>query len=112
FPAQPLMEDIELSRRLKRIAGPPLCLRERIVTSGRRWERNGAWRMIFAMWRMRFDYWRGADPASLAARYRSADRSPPITLQVFARNPVPGEVKTRLASVIGSNEAAEIYARF
>src|SRR5207248_635109 len=71
-----------------------------------------AWRTIFAMWRMRFDYWRGADPGSLAARYQSADRSHPVTLQVFARNPVPGQVKTRLASVIGSDEAAEIYARF
>ncbi|MET0682413.1 MAG: TIGR04283 family arsenosugar biosynthesis glycosyltransferase [Casimicrobiaceae bacterium] len=112
FPAQPLMEDIELSRRLKRIAGPPLCVRERIVTSGRRWERNGPWRTIFAMWRIRFAYWRGADPASLAARY-SAERSPsPVTLQVFARNPVPGEVKTRLASAIGAEAAAAIYARF
>jgi rSAM/selenodomain-associated transferase 2/rSAM/selenodomain-associated transferase 1 len=112
FPAQPLMEDIELSRRLKPIAGPPLCLRERIVTSGRRWERNGAWRTIVAMWRIRFAYWRGADPASLAARYPPARASPPVTLQVFARNPVPGQVKTRLASAIGADEAAEIYARF
>src|SRR6185369_1535168 len=36
YPDQPLMEDVELSRRLKRAAGTPLCLAERIVTSGRR----------------------------------------------------------------------------
>jgi hypothetical protein len=38
FPLQPLMEDIELSKRLKRAGGPPLCLAERIATSARRWK--------------------------------------------------------------------------
>ena len=62
YPDQPLMEDIELSRRLKRAAGAPLCLAPRIVTSGRRWERDGPWRTIVTMWGIRFAYWRGADP--------------------------------------------------
>src|SRR4029453_16590835 len=44
FPTQPLMEDIELSKRLKRAGGPPLCLCERIVTSGRRVGGRGSWR--------------------------------------------------------------------
>ncbi len=65
---QPLMEDIELSKRLKRI-GPPACLRARVVTSGRRWERHGAWRTILLMWRLRLDYWRGVPAEQLAARY-------------------------------------------
>lgn len=68
FPEQPLMEDIELSRRLKRI-GKPACLRETVATSGRRWDRNGAWRTILLMWRLRFDYWRGVPAARLAERY-------------------------------------------
>ena len=68
YPDQPLMEDIELSKRLKRI-GPPACLRARVVTSGRRWERHGAWRTILLMWRLRFDYWRGVPAARLVARY-------------------------------------------
>ena len=66
---QPLMEDIELSRRLKKI-GPPACLRERVVTSGRRWEVNGVWRTILLMWRLRFEYWCGVPAARLACRYR------------------------------------------
>ena len=70
YPDQPLMEDIELSRRLKRF-GPPACLRERVVTSGRRWEENGVWRTILLMWRLRFDYWRGVPAQRLACRYRS-----------------------------------------
>jgi len=111
YPDQPLMEDIELSRRLKRAAGAPLCLAPRIVTSGRRWEREGPWRTIVKMWGIRFAYWRGADPARLAARYRGATPPPAVTLQVFARNPVAGQVKTRLAAAIGDDEAAAVYAR-
>ncbi len=65
---QPLMEDIELSRRLKR-RGPPLCLRERVMVSARRWERDGVARTIVLMWRLRLAYALGADPAHLAARY-------------------------------------------
>lgn len=66
-----LMEDIALSARLKKLSRP-LCLRPRAVTSGRRWQRHGVLRTILLMWRLRFDYWRGADPQDLARRY--ADR--------------------------------------
>jgi rSAM/selenodomain-associated transferase 2 len=68
YPEQPLMEDIELSKRLKRI-GPPACLRETATTSGRRWDRHGAWRTILLMWRLRFDYWRGVPASQLVDRY-------------------------------------------
>jgi len=111
YPHQPLMEDIELSRRLKRADGPPLCLRERVATSGRRWQQRGAWRTIVSMWRWRYAYWRGADPARLAAGYASASRATPVTLQIFAKEPVPGQVKTRLARAIGEREAAIVHAR-
>lgn len=69
FPDQPLMEDIELSRRLRR-CGPPACLCERVVTSGRRWERDGVWRTILLMWRLRLLYWLGVDAHKLAKAYR------------------------------------------
>jgi len=65
----PLMEDIALSRRLKR-HGPPLRLRARLHTSSRRWESNGIVRTILLMWRLRFAYWRGVTPQRLAERYR------------------------------------------
>ena len=105
------MEDIELSRRLKRAAGSPLCLRQRVVTSARRWERHGPWRTVVAMWRGRLAYWRGTSPAKLAAEYGIHPASPPVTLQVFAKNPLPGSVKTRLADAIGAAEAAAHYVR-
>ncbi len=66
---QPLMEDIELSRRLRHVA-PPACLTERVLTSGRRWETHGVWRTVFLMWRLRWRYWRGASPEVLAQAYR------------------------------------------
>lgn len=73
FPDQPLMEDVALSKRLKR-HGPPACLRERVTTSARRWERHGLWRTILLMWRLRAAYFFGADPSELAVRY--GDRPP------------------------------------
>lgn len=68
YPEIPLMEDIALSRALKRI-GPPACLRQRIVTSSRRWEQNGILKTILLMWRLRLAYFLGADPADLARSY-------------------------------------------
>jgi rSAM/selenodomain-associated transferase 2 len=69
FPDQPLMEDIELSSRLKRLRAPT-CLRERAVTSGRRWEQRGVWRTIVLMWRLRLLYALGVSADRLAAWYR------------------------------------------
>ena len=70
FPDQPLMEDIELSRRLRRGAGAPLCLADRVHTSGRRWERHGVGRTVVLMWRLRLLYWLGVSAERLARDYR------------------------------------------
>jgi rSAM/selenodomain-associated transferase 2 len=69
FPDQPLMEDVEISRRLKRL-GRPACLALRVRTSGRRWDQRGAWRTVWLMWRLRALYWLGASPERLARMYR------------------------------------------
>jgi rSAM/selenodomain-associated transferase 2 len=68
FPDIALMEDIALSRRLKQL-GRPLCLRSRVTTSGRRWEKHGVVRTILTMWRLRLAFFLGAAPAQLAVRY-------------------------------------------
>jgi hypothetical protein len=62
------MEDVEFSKRLKSISRP-LCLRQRVITSGRRWEDNGVFATILLMWRLRLAYFLGADPRELARRY-------------------------------------------
>ncbi|MDE0179432.1 MAG: TIGR04283 family arsenosugar biosynthesis glycosyltransferase [Gammaproteobacteria bacterium] len=67
-PRQPLLEDVELCRRLRRLA-KPMVLREPLLTSSRRWERDGIVRTILVMWWLRFRYFAGADPNSLAREY-------------------------------------------
>ena len=69
FPDIALMEDIALSRKL-RARSRPVCLRAAVVTSSRRWERNGVARTIMLMWRLRLEYALGADPEKLARLYR------------------------------------------
>ncbi|MCH8499543.1 MAG: TIGR04283 family arsenosugar biosynthesis glycosyltransferase [Marinobacter sp.] len=66
----PLMEDVELCKRLRAL-GCPFCVRSPVVTDSRRWERMGAWRTILLMWRLRWRYWRGESPAALAQAYRT-----------------------------------------
>ena len=66
----PLMEDVELCRRLRRISRP-FCIKAPVVTDSRRWEQLGPWRTTVLMWRLRWRYWRGADPAELARAYRA-----------------------------------------
>lgn len=68
MPSQPLMEDVELSRRLKRLARPA-CRTEPIGTSSRRWLKRGVVRTILGMWWFRLRYWAGADPQQLAREY-------------------------------------------
>ena len=69
FPDQPLMEDVELSKRLLAISRPA-CIARCVTTSGRRWETRGIWRTIMLMWRLRWDYWRGVPVQQLAEAYR------------------------------------------
>ena len=68
YPPIALMEDIALSRLLKRHS-QPACLRQRLTTSSRRWEHDGIPRTILLMWRLRLAYFLGADPDRLARIY-------------------------------------------
>ncbi len=69
YPDQPLMEDVELCKRLKAFSRPA-CITQCVSTSGRRWETRGVWRTILLMWRLRWAYWRGMDAGELARLYR------------------------------------------
>lgn len=70
FDDLPIMEDIEMSGRL-RLVSRPYCIQTPVVTDSRRWEQGGVWRTIFLMWRLRWRYWRGESPDALVHSYRS-----------------------------------------
>jgi rSAM/selenodomain-associated transferase 2 len=80
FPDLPLMEDIAISRRLKRLCRP-YCIGTPAVTSGRRWERNGVVRTILLMWRLRLSYYLGVEPALLARLYEPLPTLPHLRVR-------------------------------
>jgi len=69
FPPIPLMEDIALSRALRR-HGRPAVIRQRLQTSPRRWEQHGVLSTILLMWGLRLAYFAGVTPGLLARFYR------------------------------------------
>lgn len=68
YPEIALMEDLALSRRLKQRARP-CCLRKRVESSSRRWEKNGIFRTILMMWHLRLAHYFGANPRRLEEIY-------------------------------------------
>lgn len=71
YPDIALMEDIAISKLLKR-HGQPLCIRQKVITSSRRWEQRGMLRTILLMWRLRLGYALGVDPQRLARIWRQS----------------------------------------
>ena len=112
YAPQPLMEDIVLSARLRRVA-PPCCLDSRVHTAGRRWLAHGVWRTIVRMWWLRLRFALGASAATLAHAYgyRPASAPPtpqPVALALLTRVPQPGHTKTRLIPALGAHGAARL----
>lgn len=68
FPMQPLMEDVEMSKRAKRHSRP-FCIRHRVLTSSRKWEREGVLRTILLMWLCRGAYFFGVRSATIHRWY-------------------------------------------
>ena len=73
----PLMEDVELCARLKR-CGRTGCLRQRVVTSSRKWEREGIVRTIVLMWALRLLYFFRVDPMRLDRWYYGTPPARPL----------------------------------
>ena len=64
YPEIKLMEDVELSKRLKSF-GKPACIKQRVITSSRKWEKNGIIKTVMLMWRLRLLYFFGTSPDKL-----------------------------------------------
>ena len=65
----PLMEDIDLSKKLKKLSKPN-CLKDVLTTSSRRWEEKGMFSTVLLMWKLRFLYWLGVSADKLVEQYR------------------------------------------
>jgi rSAM/selenodomain-associated transferase 2 len=120
FAEQPLMEDIELSRRLKKYARPQVQ-KTPVTTDSRRWECYGIARTVLLMWRLRLAYFFGASPDALVKRYYPgqahiqgkerlpAYRYPDSCIVQFAKLPVAGQVKTRLQPALGEQGCLALH---
>jgi len=64
----PLMEDVDLSKRLK-LEQRPVCLQHTLTASSRRWEQRGIVRTILLMWYLRLAWFLGVPAARLATHY-------------------------------------------
>ena len=64
----PLMEDVELSSRLKKTS-PSIRIEQPVVSSSRRWERYGIARTTLLSWKLRCWYAVGVDPHKFVKRY-------------------------------------------
>ena len=110
-----LMEDVELSTRLRRQSAP-VCLQTPVITSGRRWEKHGVWPTIALMWWLRAAFFFGASTAALARWYGYAPRpeaaAAAAAIAIMARAPLPGLAKTRLIPALGAQGAARAQRRF
>ena len=63
-----LMEDVEISKRLKKIS-KPVCIKQKVTTSSRRWETNGVAATVLLMWKLRLYYFFGVSPDRLKQLY-------------------------------------------
>jgi rSAM/selenodomain-associated transferase 2 len=68
FPQLELMEDIAISKLLRRI-GRPVRPKGFVITSSRRWEEHGLLTTIWLMWKLRFLYFIGVQPQRLREMY-------------------------------------------
>jgi rSAM/selenodomain-associated transferase 2 len=68
YPVIPLMEDIALCKKLKKLS-QPICLKAKVISSGRRWEQFGVFKTILLMWSLRLRYFLSEDPQTLVLLY-------------------------------------------
>lgn len=73
FPDYPLMEDLEMSRRLRRL-GKLRIVPATVTASTRRFDEHGTVRMVLLMQQLKLAYLCGADPGELARRYQAGPR--------------------------------------
>ncbi|MDK9719509.1 MAG: hypothetical protein OEL57_16630, partial [Trichlorobacter sp.] len=69
-PTIPLMEDVELARKLCKAGYTFTLLPDRVSTSARRWQKDGIIRRTLHNWSLLLRYLRGSNPEKLEKLYR------------------------------------------
>lgn len=69
FPEIALMEDITICKLLRKLSAP-VCLKQKVITSSRRWENNGVVATVLLMWKLRLFYFFGVSADELSRKYR------------------------------------------
>lgn len=110
YPDEPLMEDIAISKLLRKnhlIS----CVKKPLVTSSRRWEQKGVFKTIFLMWKLRLMFFLGVSPKKLVKLYYPNYKSKRLegVIQIFSKLPIIGFVKTRLIPQMGAESATNIH---
>jgi len=113
----PLMEDIEITKRLRKTSQPVTINDTPLITSSRRWEKHGIIKTVLLMWTLRLRYFLGASPITLASAYapHKQPEKQHVTqknrqqLIIFIKAPVPGFCKTRLIPFLSPEDASEFY---
>lgn len=73
FAEIPIMEDVEFFKRIRLEGLPITILPGKVMTSPRRWEREGLVRRTLTNWWLRIRFAFGASPGKLARHYRPHD---------------------------------------
>jgi len=68
FPDIPLMEDVAITKKLRKYSSGFRC-KDAVITSSRRWKHKGLLRTIMLMWFLRLAYVLGVSPKRLASWY-------------------------------------------
>lgn len=76
YPLIPIMEDVALSKIARAKFGRAKVIHHPVVTSARRWQKDGVIKTIVLMWRLRWSYFRGVSPEQLSIQYQYNSSSP------------------------------------
>jgi rSAM/selenodomain-associated transferase 2/rSAM/selenodomain-associated transferase 1 len=110
FPSWQLFEDVQFLRKVRRQT-KIVSLPSTVTTSARRFKQHGIIRQMLRNFWMIIGFFLGLNHHKLKSIYSKKKLKQESALILFARYPVEGKVKTRLAKSIGDSQAAAFYEK-
>jgi rSAM/selenodomain-associated transferase 2/rSAM/selenodomain-associated transferase 1 len=114
YPEIPIMEEVELMKKVKKNKDKIYILKDGVKTSARRYEEEGIIYGWLRNHRVRILYFFGVSPELLLKYYPDARQKKQIKcgLVLFLKYPQKGKIKTRLAKRIGDTLTLQLYECF